>query len=92
MIDILFYNDYFNYLENAEKYVVALKNEIENYIDVKKQYDSPKAFLKYGNFYSVVSLNNRTSWYVFFDKKGHRYLIQYITNNHMEESRLLNTI
>jgi len=58
LIDILFYNDYFNYLENAEKYVVALKNEIENYIDVKKQYDSPKAFLKYGNFYSVVSLNN----------------------------------
>jgi len=42
LIDILFYNDYFNYLENAEKCVVALKNEIENYIDVKKQYDSPK--------------------------------------------------
>lgn len=43
LIDILFYKDYFSYKENAEKYVLDLKNEIENYIDIKRQFQSPKS-------------------------------------------------
>ena len=92
LIDILFYKDYFSYIENAEKYVFDLKEEIENYIDVKNQFESPEKFQKYGKYYIIISLNNRTSWFVFFDKKENRYLIQYITNNHIEESKALNTI
>ena len=91
LIDILFYKEYFSYIENAEKYIVDLKNELENYIDVKQQYDSPKNFQNFGKFYIIVSLNNRTSWFVFFDKRDNRFLIQYITNNHIEESKTLNT-
>ncbi len=91
LIDILFYKDYFSYKENAEKYVLDLKNEIENYIDIKRQFQSPKKFEKYGKTYIIISLNNRTSWFVFFDKKENRYLIQYITNNHVEESGILNS-
>mgnify|MGYP006344843523 FL=1 len=91
LIDILFHKDYFSYIENAEKYVFYLKEEIENYIDVKNQFESPKKFQKYGKKYIVISLNNRTSWFVFFDKKENRYLVQYITNNHVEESKILNT-
>jgi len=89
LIDILFYKDYFSYIENAENYVVALKNEIENYIDVKQQYQTPEKLSRHGNHYIIVSPNNRTSWYVFFEKKENRYLVQYITNNHMEEASLL---
>ena len=91
LIDILFYKDYFSYIENAEKYVFYLKEEIENYIDVKNQFESPKKFQKYGKKYIIISLNNRTSWFVFFDNKENRYLVQYITNNHVEESKILNT-
>lgn len=89
LIDILFYKEYFSYVENAENYVVALKNEIENYIDVKQHYQTPTKLSRYGNLYIIVSPNNRTSWYVFFEKKENRYLVQYITNNHVEEASLL---
>jgi hypothetical protein len=89
LIDILFYKDYFSYIENAENYVVALKDEIEDYIDVKQHYQTPKKLSRHGNHFIIISLNNRTSWYVFFEKKDNRFLIQYITNNHMEEAGLL---
>jgi hypothetical protein len=91
LIDILFYKDYFLYQENAEKYVLDLKNEIEKYIDVKNKFESPKKFQKYGKNYIIISLNNRSCWFVFFDQKQNRFLIQYITNNHVEESRNLNS-
>ncbi len=45
LIDILFYQEYFSYIENAEKYVVALKEDIEKYIDVKQQYQLQKTYL-----------------------------------------------
>lgn len=89
LIDILFYKDYFGYIENAEKYVVDLKDDIENYINIKQHYLTPKKLSRYGKNFIIVSLNNRTSWYVFFEKRDNRFLIQYITNNHMEESNLL---
>lgn len=79
-------------MENAEKYVVALKEDIEKYIDVKQQHQTPKKLSRHGNHFIVVSLNNKTSWFVFFDKKDNRFLIQYITNNHMEEANLLKDI
>jgi len=66
LVEILFSENYFSYKENADSYVLNLKNEIENYIDIKIQYESPKFFLKYGKSYIIVSLTNRTSWYVFF--------------------------
>ena len=89
MIDILFYKNYFSYIENAENYVVALKDEIDNYIDLKQHHPTPEKLSRHGNLYIIVSLNNGTSWYVFFEKKDNRFLIQYITNNHMEEARLI---
>jgi len=92
LIDLLFYKDYFSYLENAENYVVRLKDEIDNYIDLKQHYPSPKELSAYGKQFIIVSLNKKTSWYVFFDKKDNRYLIQYITNNHVEQAGLLKIV
>lgn len=89
LITILFFEEYFSYIENAEKYVIALRDEIENYIDVRQHYKTPKFLSQYGSYFIVVSLNNKTSWYVFFDQRGLRYLVQYITNNHMEEASSL---
>lgn len=93
LIDILFYQDYFSYIENAETYVENLKDEIENYIDIKQHYNSPRNLIHFGKQFMVVSLNNRTSWYIFFDRKDNRFLIQFITNNHSEDSKnLLNIL
>lgn len=89
LITILFFEEYFSYIENAEKYVIALRDEIEKYIDVRQHYKTPKFLSQYGSYFIVVSLNNKTSWYVFFDQRDQRYLVQYITNNHMEEASSL---
>jgi hypothetical protein len=92
LIDLLFYKDYFSYLENAENYVVRLKEEIDNYIDLKQHYPSPEELSVYGKQFIIISLNKKTSRYVFFDKKDNRYLIQYITNNHNEQAGLLKIV
>ena len=89
LIDILFYQDYFSYIENAEKYVENLKDEIEKYIDVKQHYKSPRNLEQFGKQFIIVSLNNKTSWYILFDRKDNRFLIQFITNNHVEESKTI---
>ena len=89
LITILFFEEYFSYIENAEKYGIALQKKKKKYIDVRQHYKTPKFLSQYGSYFIVVSLNNKTSWYVFFDQRDQRYLVQYITNNHMEEASSL---
>jgi hypothetical protein len=90
LIDVLFFEDYFSYVENAENYAIKLRFEIDNYIDFKQHHFSPKKLKIYGEYYITVSLNKRTTWFVFFDKKDNRFLVQFITNNHTEDSEILN--
>ena len=61
LITILFFEEYFSYIENTEKYVIALRDEIEKYIDVRQHYKTPKFLSQYGSYFIVVSLNNKTS-------------------------------
>lgn len=90
LIFSLYENDYFSYLETAEKYVADIYDFIENNILHFPTKKSPKSPKNYGNFYIFYKPNNRTTWYIFFDKKDSRYLIKYITNNHVFDSSILN--
>ena len=62
LVDVLFYKDYFSYLENAENYVFDLKEEIESSISSYIHFNSPKKFHKYGSYYIIVSISKSTSW------------------------------
>lgn len=37
-----------------------------------------------GNFFRYKA-NNNTSWYILFDQKEHKFLINHITNNHSQD-------
>jgi len=79
----LFKKDYFGFLETANNYVDNLTIEIENSIFVKQHKIAPLHFKKYGSHYITLKTAKRTMWYVFFIKKDNRYVIKYLTNNHV---------
>jgi len=86
LIETLFWQDYFGFVDSAVQYVVDMRNYIEKYIAVLPAQIAPHYFSKYqaGMKYIVYSPNNRTSWYIFFLQDENRYLVCYITNNHFE--------
>lgn len=92
LIDILFNKEYFGFIENAIEYVVNIINDIEINIHNKKHQTTPQELIKFGKYYIAYKANNKTSWYIFFDKKDNRYLIKYITNNHVAETQFLNKL
>ena len=82
LVDILFEKEYFGFKEDAKIYV----NEIVQYVNhhnfetgIKKTPDSHK---KFGKYYLKYKANNRTFWYIFFDRKENRFLVNHILNNH----------
>jgi len=86
LIDILFSNDYFGSADAAKQYVVDLKNYIEQNIRNMPKQPAPLYFTRYGKSmrYIIYCPNRITTWYIFFQQKDDRYLIRYITNNHVE--------
>ncbi|MBX3164394.1 MAG: hypothetical protein KF900_07935 [Bacteroidetes bacterium] len=93
LVDILFAEDYFSYKESSQEYVNKLYDNI--YADLPKSikhHQTPLKLKKYGNFYLKVKGSKRTMWYVFFDKYNHRYIVEFITNNHTPQGAHFNKL
>ena len=86
----LFEEEYFGFEGAAQEYVDKIISEIEQNIHLKRHHASPNQFLKHGKYYIKVSGSKRTMWYVFFDKKGTRFFIETIINNHIAPAAFLN--
>ncbi|MBC7695488.1 MAG: hypothetical protein H7141_08600 [Burkholderiales bacterium] len=86
---ILYNNNYFSYFENAIEYKDFILNEI-TISNLKFCKTSKPKHKQYGAHYISIKLNNRTMWYVFFDKVNTTYYIEYITNNHVSDAQFLN--
>ena len=86
LITILFWEDYFGFIDSAFQYVADMKDYIEKNISILPKFPAPPYFSKYqtGMQYVIYKSNKRTTWYFFFLQQGDRYLICYITNNHFE--------
>ncbi|MDR1121708.1 MAG: hypothetical protein LBM08_12420 [Dysgonamonadaceae bacterium] len=86
LIDILYAQGYFGYMELAKQYVVRLKDYIEQNIPFLLKKPAPPHFTKYGKSMQYVTYNpnKQTTWYIFFQQIENRYLVRYITNNHAE--------
>ncbi|KDN54432.1 hypothetical protein [Flavobacterium seoulense] len=87
LVQILYKEEYFGFIESAEDYVIKIYYVIPDIIKLgihKKTLQS----LKYlGSNYIFYKSNKRTIWYIFFEKKNHNYLITSILNNHCEEAK-----
>lgn len=86
LIDTLFDNNYFGCVNAAKQYVLDMKVYIEQHIAYTPRYVAPPHFDRYGKDmqYFTYCPNRLTTWYIFFRQQKNRYLICYISNNHIE--------
>ena len=82
LINTLYKKEYFSFIENSFNYVEAIYDFI--YTIPTLPYKET-ANNKFGGYYCSYKANRNTTWYITFDKKDDRFVIQYITNNYTEE-------
>ena len=75
LVLILFKNDYFSYLENAELYKNDIVDFVENNIKNFPSKKTPAKLENFGSNYIFYKSNARTTWFVFFEQQGSNYLI-----------------
>lgn len=92
LVDILYEKEYFSYKESSQEYVNKIYEAIYNDLPHIKHHETPQELKKYGNYYVKIQGSKRTTWYVFFDTNRSRYIIEFITNNHMPESGYFNNL
>jgi hypothetical protein len=87
---LLYDKGYFSFPETAKEYVDKLTFYIENNIPSIPKKIAPRHFSKFGKdmHYITYRPNKRTSWYIFFNFKDDRYIIRYITNNHVSAQHI----
>ncbi len=84
IVDILFENEYFGFRNSALLYASKIYDFIEENIDSPAHRTSPSKFRKHGMFFIKYKANEQTTWYIFFDRKENRYLVNFILNNHSQ--------
>ncbi len=85
LIDVLIFKKYFSFEESAVHYGEKIYDFINDNIDSPIAKNSPEKYKKYGKKYLRYKANNQTSWYIFFDQKGNRFLVNHILNNHSQD-------
>jgi hypothetical protein len=88
----LYKKEYFSFIESANNYVDYIYNEIIKNIQFQKHHDTVSTHKKYGAHYIIIKTNNRTAWHVYFNKKGNKYIITKILNNHLPTAKFLNDL
>jgi hypothetical protein len=81
----LYEKGYVGFYDSACEYVDRMVDDISSNIHIKLCKKAPPHFNKYGKnmFYVSYQPNNQTTWYIFFNVNDDRYLIRFITNNHV---------
>ncbi len=82
---VLYQQIYFSFVEDVDHYIDKIYDFVEHNIEYPISRNSPKNFQKYGKKYLRYDATNQTSWYIFFDQKDHRFLVNNILNNHSQE-------
>lgn len=85
LVEILFYKEYFGFEDTAQFYVQKIYDFIENDLINFPHKSTPKKLKRFGSNYAFYRPNERTTWYIFFEKSNNRYLITHLTNNHVKE-------
>ncbi|MGA9638476.1 hypothetical protein [Flavobacterium sp.] len=89
LINTLFVEEYFGYVENAQLYVTKIVDFIIVEIHNSPHKRTPEILGYLGSNYIFYKFNKRTTWYIFFEKKDTNILITGIFNTHCEEAKSL---
>ena len=92
LIHLLYEKEYFGFVESAIQYVDKIIDFIYSEISTFPKINSPEELRKFGDYYIFYSINQTTTWYIFFqiDEIEQIYLITAIFNNHKPEIQHLN--
>lgn len=85
LTELLFYKEYFGFEDSAQLYVQKIYDFFECDLLNFPHKSTPKKLKKFGSNYAFYRPNDRTTWYIFFEKSNNRYLITHLTNNHVKE-------
>jgi len=85
----LYRKEYFGFVESADAFVLKLADFIYENIEKLPSRKTPSKIQQLGSNYIFYQSNQRTTWYVFFDKEDTNYLITSIINNHSKEAKWL---
>lgn len=85
LTQVLFDQEYFGFEETAQQYVQKIYDFMEYEMINFPCKVTPILLKKFGSNYAFYKANNRTTWYIFFEKQANRYLITYLTNNHFKD-------
>lgn len=81
----LFEEEYFGFPESAREYVDKIVTFVLLSISNFPSKETPKPIKYLGTNYIFYKANNRTTWYIFFEKRERNYLITAIINNNSIE-------
>lgn len=81
----LYEEQYFGFYETACEYVDKMIDYISNNIHIRRHCKAPSYFESYGKnmLFITYQPNKQTTWYILFNINNNRYLVRYITNNHV---------
>lgn len=93
LVFVLVTKGYFSYPSSAIDYIEKLYAFGYNYIPLLPGKKAPEKFKRYGwpLFYIAYKPNKQTTWYIFYIRRGERFLVTFITNNHVT-AHLLNEL
>jgi hypothetical protein len=82
---ILYESEYFGFKDSAKKYTDKIFNFCQLHVGVSVGKKAPAYFNHYGiNMkYITYKPNKQTSWYIFYQQYKNKYIVRYITNNHV---------
>jgi pyoverdine/dityrosine biosynthesis protein Dit1 len=89
LVHILYKREYFGYIETAEEYVLKIYDAVPENIKLSTHKITPQSLKYLGSNHIFYKSNNRTTWYIFFEKQNAVFLITGIINNHSEEAKEL---
>jgi len=89
LIEILFAKEYFGFKIDAKKYTGKIIDFIEKNISTFPSRETPIDLRRFGARYIFYRANQRTTWYVFFEKNDSIYVITDIINSHSPEAKYL---
>ena len=89
LIYALFEDEYFGFVESSETYVNKIIDFIyENHQTFPSKETSYK-LQSLGRNYMFYKINARTTWFIFFEKKGAIFLVTNIINNHCKDAKFI---
>jgi hypothetical protein len=75
LVYVLHQKEYFSCYEKSAEYVDIVLGKIHTNLHTIKHHLSNEDLKRYGKYYAKISMNRRTVYIVFFDKKENNYYI-----------------